>query len=443
MTIVPGDRVREPIEIATPNMDAVRRSRPLAGRKILIIVENLPLPFDRRVWQECQTLTAAGANVAVICPTGKGYETLYENIDGVHIYRHSLPLEANGPVGYLLEYGAALFHELRLTVKVLRRHGFDTIQACNPPDLIFLVAAPFKLLGKRFIFDHHDINPELFEAKFNRKGFLWRMMLLLERLSFLTADVVISTNESYRSIAIKRGGVKPENVFVVRSGPNLNRLKRVPVNRDWANGRKHLIGYVGVMGSQEGIDLLLQAMHDLVVKRHRSVQAVLVGDGPEFEKLKALAASLQLDGHVTFTGRAQDTMLFEVLSSADLCVNPDRVNPMNDKSTMNKIMEYMAFGKPIVQFDVTEGRVSAGGASLYALKNDPADFADKIEELLDDPIKREKMGELGRQRVVSELSWDDQVWPLIEAYLRVSVNSRRKQPVMPLSQAASPPSRRL
>ncbi|MEL7259483.1 MAG: glycosyltransferase, partial [Pseudomonadota bacterium] len=205
-------------------MDAVRAARPLEGRKVLIIVENLPLPFDRRVWHECRTLKAAGAEVAVICPTGKGYEDRYEEIDGVHIYRHTLPLDASGAVGYLLEYGAALFHEMRLALKVARKHGFDTIQGCNPPDLIFLVALPFKLFGKRLIFDHHDINPELYEAKFGRRGFFWKLMVLFEKWTFRSADVVISTNESYRQIAHERGGMAPEDVFVVRSGPDLNRL---------------------------------------------------------------------------------------------------------------------------------------------------------------------------------------------------------------------------
>ena len=201
---------------ATPRMNAARTAQPLAGRKVLIIVENLPLPFDRRVWHECRTLTAAGAQVAVICPTGKGYEAAYEEIDGVHIYRHSLPLDAKGASGYLLEYGAALWHEMRLALKIARKHGFDTIQGCNPPDLIFLIAWPFKLFGKRYIFDHHDINPELYEAKFNKRGFFWKLMVLFERLNFRAADVVISTNQSYREIALTSGSKVSEDVFVVR-----------------------------------------------------------------------------------------------------------------------------------------------------------------------------------------------------------------------------------
>jgi glycosyltransferase involved in cell wall biosynthesis len=401
-------------------MDAARAAKPLAGRRVLIIVENLPLPFDRRVWHECRTLTAAGAQVSVICPTGKGYEERYEEIEGVHIYRHPLPIDAKGASGYLLEYGAALWHEMRLALKIARRHGFDTLQGCNPPDLIFLIAWPFKLFGKRYIFDHHDINPELYEAKFNRRGFFWKLMVLFERLNFRTANVVISTNESYREIALTRGGKAPEDVFVVRSGPDLTRLKLLPPNPKWKNGRQYMVGYVGVMGDQEGLDLLLAAAQDIVQSRGYDVQFVLVGGGPARDEIEAMARDLGLQDHVTFTGRAPDHDLFEVLSTADVCVNPDRVNPMNDKSTMNKILEYMAFSKPIVQFDVTEGRHSAQDASLYAKANDTRDMADKIVSLLDAPDTRRAMGEYGRKRVQAELSWDHQVDTLIDAYQRAA-----------------------
>ena len=407
-------------EVSMPNMEAVRKNQPLKGRKVLIIVENLPLPFDRRVWHECRTLTAAGAQVSVICPTGKGYEAPYEELEGVHIYRHPLPIDAKGAMGYLLEYGAALWHEMRLALRVKRRHGFDTIQACNPPDLIFLVAWPFKLFGTRFIFDHHDINPELYEAKFGKRGFFWRLMVLFERLTFKTAQVVISTNNSYREIAMTRGGKASGDIFVVRSGPDLSRLKRLPPNKDWAKGREHVVGYLGVMGDQEGLDLLLEAARELIQVRGRDIQFVLVGGGPALEEIRAMALNFGLEDHVTFTGRAPDDVLFEVLSTADVCVNPDRVNAMNDKSTMNKILEYMAFEKPIVQFDVTEGRYSAQDASLYAKANDSSDMADKIASLLDDPKKRKEMGEFGRNRVESDLSWDHQVQTLIAAYERVA-----------------------
>jgi glycosyltransferase involved in cell wall biosynthesis len=400
--------------------------QPLAGKRVLIIVENLPLPFDRRVWQEARTLAAAGATVSIICPTGKGYEKRYEQIDGIHIHRHTLPIDASGALGFLLEYGAALFWETWLAWKIFFTRGIDVIQGCNPPDLIFLVALPFKLFGVKFIFDHHDINPELYEAKFGKRGFFWRLMVLFEKLTFKSATVSMATNQSYRAIALERGGMKPEDVFVVRSGPDLSRLKPVSPEPRWRNGRKYLVGYVGVMGEQEGIDLLIDAADHLVHKLGRSdIQFCLVGGGPSLAGLKALAAAKGLENHLTFTGRAPDQDLFEVLSTMDVGVNPDRVNAMNDKSTMNKIMEYMALGKPMVQFDVTEGRFSAQDASLYAKANDPVDMAEKIAELLADPKRRAAMGDYGRARVEAELSWSHQIDPLLGAYAKALGSGKR------------------
>lgn len=412
-----NDQTALRIEDATATADPVA---PLAGRKILIVVENLPVPFDRRVWQEARALTAAGALVSVICPIGKAHTETYECLEGIHVYRHPLPVEANSAVGYAVEYGAALFHELRLAFKVWRRHGFDTLHGCNPPDLIFLVALPFKLMGKRYVFDHHDINPELYEAKFGRRDVFWRLMRFCEWLTFKTANVVISTNESYRRIAIERGGKNPDDVFVVRSGPDLSRVKHAAPNPALKNGRRYLVGYVGVMGDQEGIDLLLETARHIVHDLGREdIQFCLAGAGPSAEKLKQEAVRLGLASHVTFMGRVPDDALFEMLSTADVCVNPDRVNPMNDKSTMNKILEYMALGKPIVQFDVTEGRVSAGEASLYARANDPVDFAGKVLELLANPQACAHMGAFGRHRIETEMAWAYEVPRLIAAYQRV------------------------
>lgn len=392
----------------------------LAGRKILIIVENLPVPFDRRVWQEARALRDAGATVSIICPVGKGFTEREVELEGIHVYRHPLPPDGHNPQTYLLEYGAALWYETTLAIKVLRRHGFDVIHGCNPPDLIFLVGWLFKLLGKKYIFDHHDINPELFEAKFDKRGFFWRVMVILEWLSFKSAKVVLSTNESYRKIALERGGKDPADVFVVRSGPDLTRVKAVAPDESLRKGRTYLVGYLGVMGDQEGIDLLLESVRYIVHDLKRTdIQFALVGGGPSLEPLKDLSKSLDIEDYVTFTGRAPDQVLFEVLSTADVCVNPDRVNPMNDKSTMNKILEYMAVEKPIVQFDVVEGRFSAQDSSLYAKANDPVDFAEKILELLADPELRARMGRIGRNRVESELAWHFEVPKLIAAYKRV------------------------
>jgi glycosyltransferase involved in cell wall biosynthesis len=387
-------------------------------RRVLILVENLPSPFDRRVWQEATTLRDAGYEVSIICPTGKGYEKPYEVIDSIHIWRYALPFEADGALGYAFEYLAAIFHSFRLSFKVLRARGFDAIHACNPPDLLFLVGGFFKLLfGKKFLFDHHDISPELYLAKFGRRDFLWRLTNWLEWLSFKTASVVVATNESYKRVAIERGGKAPSSVFVVRSGPMLERLRILPPKVDLKHGRRYLVGYVGVMGKQEGIDYLLQAASHIVRDVGRTdIHFGLVGGGTSLEEMKRLAAKLGIADYVTFTGRVPDQELLEMLNTADVCVNPDVANEMNDKSTMNKIMEYMALGKPVVQFDLAEGRFSAGDASLYAAKNDAQDFARKIVQLLDDAPLRRRMGELGRDRVVNVLEWKHEAPKLLEAY---------------------------
>jgi glycosyltransferase involved in cell wall biosynthesis len=393
-----------------------RRSR----RRVLIIVQNLPVPFDRRVWQEAKTLVSAGYAVSVICPKGKGFTADHEVLEGVHIWRHPLPLEASGRFAFLIEYAASLYWELVLAFKVARARGFDVIHACNPPDLIFLVAWLFRLLGKRFVFDHHDLNPELFEAKFNRRGFFHKLLLLTEKLTFKTASISIATNESYKKIAIERGGMRPDRVFVVRSGPDVSRFKAASPDPKWRNGRKHLIGYVGVMGQQEGVHYLIDAMHHLHHVRGRTdVQAVLVGGGPELETLKDYARERRLADAITFTGSVPDSILTSALSTADVCVNPDVVNPFNDKSTMNKIMEYMALGKPVVQFDMTEGRVSAGEASLYAKPNDAVDLAVQTLGLLDDPDRCARMGDFGRRRVETELAWTYEAPRLLEAYAQL------------------------
>lgn len=387
-------------------------------RRTLIIVENLPVPFDRRVWSEATTLRKAGYTVSVICPKGRGYEASEETIEGIHIYRHRLPLEARGAAAYLIEYPLALLWEFLLSVKVIRQRGFDLIHACNPPDLIFLIGLFYKLFaGKSFLFDHHDVNPELYEAKFGRRDLFWRMLTLAERLTFKIADVSIATNDSYRRIAIERGGMTPDLVFVVRSGPNLDRVKIFDPNPIWRNRRKFLVGYVGVIGQSEGLDLLIASIEHIVRKRRRDdIQFVVVGGGPEWQAITEMCAKMNLDDYVTFTGRVDDPTLFTILSTADVCVNPDRVTAMNDISTMNKIMEYMALGKPIVQFDVKEGRISAQDASLYAKANDPIDFGEKILELIDDPQRRALMAEFGQRRIDKALAWQHEQPKLLQAY---------------------------
>jgi len=391
-----------------------------AGR-ILIIVENLPVPFDRRVWMESTTLAAAGYHVSVICPKGKGYEKGYEEIEGIHIYRHDLPPEVSSSAGYIREYSHALWNEWRCARKALREQGFDVIHACNPPDLIFLVGLWFKLFhGKKFIFDQHDLNPELYESKFNRRGLFYHALRIAERLTYATADIVISTNESYKEIALTRGRKNPERVFVVRSGPNLDLFKPVAQNPEHKKGKDILIGYLGVMGEFDGVDHLVRAAHELVINRQRKdLQFCFVGAGPMLSSLKELSNTLGIAGSVEFTGRVSDKEMIERISSCDVCVDCDPLNPLNDKSTMNKVLEYMALERPIVQYNLLEGKRSALEASVYAEPNNIKDLATKIEDLLADPVKRTAMGKYGRKRMEDELEWKHQVPKLLKAYSKI------------------------
>ena len=386
--------------------------------KILIIVENLPLPFDRRVWMESNTLRKEGYEIFIICPKGKGYDKDFEEINNIKIYRHPLPPEKSSALGYLREYSHALFYEWKLARKIYKQNNFDVIQACNPPDFIFLVALWFKLFHKvKFVFDHHDLNPELYESKFNKRGFFYYFLKVAERLTFMSANMVMSTNESYKEVAIKRGHVEKEKVHVVRSGPDLNLFNLKPANSAYKNGKKFLVGYLGVMGEFDGVDHFIKAIGIIInEKKRKDIQFCLIGSGPCFEDLQALSAQLGINDYVEFTGRISDDELLKRLSTCEVCVNADPLNPLNDKSTMNKILEYMALSKPIVQYDLVEGKRSAGEASIYAKPNDIQDFADKIIELIDDEQKRLKMGMIGRKRMEDKLEWKHQSKKLINAY---------------------------
>jgi glycosyltransferase involved in cell wall biosynthesis len=383
---------------------------------VCIIVENLPVPFDRRVWQEAQALREAGYRVSVICPRGKGYERSRETLNDIEIYRHRI-WEAAGPLGYLIEYGWAWVAEFCLALRIFRRTRFRVLQACNPPDTIFLIGLIFRLCGVHFIFDHHDLNPELFEAKFGKRGPLYKLVCLAERLTFRTANVSIATNESYREVAIIRGGMRPDRVFIVRGCPDLQRIRLGPPRPELKAGKPLLVVYVGVMGPQEGLDLLLESIELIVRQRgRRDVAFALVGAGTKLPYLKEVASKKGLDSEVSFTGRIPDADLAAYLSTADVCVAPDPKNPMNDKSTMNKILEYMAYARPIVQFDLAEGRHSAEDAALYARPNDPADFAEKIIRLLDSEELRRQLGERGRRRIEENLNWEAEKKMLLAAY---------------------------
>ncbi len=387
-------------------------------RKVLIIVENLPVPFDTRVWQEATTLAQNGYQVSVICPTGKGYDALREDMDGVHIFRHRLPAEGNGVLGYAREYLCALRDELRLAKQVYREFGFDVIHGCNPPDNIWMVASRFRSKGVIYVFDHHDICPELFEAKFGKKtGLLYKSQLWLERKTYSHCSYAFVTNESYRRIAIERGGMEPEKVRVLRSGPRLERLRIQDPDTAIRRGHRYMVGYLGVIGQQEGVEYILKAADYIRNTLHRDdIFWGIVGGGPHLQRLRGMSQQMGLDDIVEFTGRVDDATMLRYLNTADVCVNSDEYNDMNDKSTMNKVLEYMALGKPIVQFDLTEGRYSAREASLYARPNDAQDMALKIITLLDDPEMRRRMGTFGRKRIETELSWEHTSKALIEGY---------------------------
>ncbi len=391
-----------------------------AGKKVLIIVENLPVPFDRRVWQEAIALKQQGMEVFIICPKMKGYTKSYECIDGIHIYRHPLP-EAKGKFNYLVEYGFALFWEFFLALKIFIKHRFHVIHGCNPPDLIFLVALPFKLLGVKYIFDHHDLCPELYEAKYGKKGFIYKLLIIFEKLTFKVADYIISTNLSYKEIAIKRGGVSPDKIFVVRSAPDLQKFHNIESSTgiNYRKNSKYLIGYVGVIGEQEGLDLLMEVAKILKFKYKVSVRFAIIGSGPYLDKIKQIANQLKVNDIVDFYGRVSDEKMIDILKQCDVCVNPDKPCKLNELSTMNKILEYMALKKPIVQFDLKEGKFSAQKASLYAKKGDVEDFAKKILFLLENKQLRESMGNYGYKRLIEVLSWDKQKKNLLELYKKV------------------------
>jgi glycosyltransferase involved in cell wall biosynthesis len=398
------------------------------AKKILIIVENLPVPPDFRVWKEALTLRAAGYEVTVLCPRAKGYERGYEFIDGVHIYRHPTAPEGHGHWGYVFEYSHALFWEFLYSWWIYLRRGFHVIQACNPPDDIFLVALPFKLLGVKYIFDHHDVNPELYLSKYGKMGLFYKIQVWLEKMTFRFSDVVMSTNNSYREIAMTRGGVSGDDVFVVRNGPDPETFKAVSPNPALKQCKRYLVGYVGVMNSQEGLDILLDVALRIKDLGRRDIRFMCIGKGPELASLRKMTQEKQLDDMVTFTGFVPDAELVEILSTADVCVNPDRPSQMNSMSTMIKILEYMCLGKPIVQFEGKEGRFSAQDASLYS-GDQAGDFAEKILWLLDHPEERERMGRFGRTRIEKELAWEYSVQNLLAAYERAFSKMRGRSAV--------------
>jgi glycosyltransferase involved in cell wall biosynthesis len=385
---------------------------------ICIVVENLPVPLDRRVWREACALRDAGYRVFIVCPRGKGTcGAAHEVLDGIEIYRHR-SFEASSVRGYLIEYTVSLLAEFFLTLRIFARTRFRILQACNPPDIIFLLGLFLKLFGVRFIFDHHDLGPELFEAKFGkRNGFFYRLTLWLERCSFQTADICIATNESFKDIAIHRGGKDPENVFVVRNCPDLASFRRGETPGANKFGKPLTVAYVGFMGTQDGLDLLLESIEHIVnVRSRRDTHFVLVGGGTVIEELRAGVAQKGLGDYVTLTGQVTHEQVAAYLTDADVGVAPDPKNAMNDNSTMVKILEYMAFSLPVVLYDLKEGRNIAGPSALYATPNNPIEFANLVMQLLDSPELRQKLGAFGRNRIEERLNWAIEKTSLLRAY---------------------------
>jgi glycosyltransferase involved in cell wall biosynthesis len=372
---------------------------------------------------ELSALHAAGLEVSAICPMGDAHRSPYEVIDGIHVWRYPAPPPTRGFLSYVWEFLYCWLQTLRLTVVVLARRGFDIIHAANPPDTFWAVALPYRLFGKRYVFDHHDLCPELYLARFGpeREGnAVHRALRWLEWAQFRTADLVISTNESYRQVALGRGRVPPDRVVVVRSGPSRERFATVrAVDPALKRGRPFLVAYLGVMAPQDGVDHLLRAAHHLVRGGRTDISFTLMGAGDSFDDLRAMARSLALEDQVQFTGRIPDAEVEATLATADVCVCPDPLNPLNDVSTMNKVLEYMACARPIVAFDLREHRFSAAEGALYARPNRDEDLADKIRQLLDDPERRARMGEYNRKRFLERMAWEHNAGDLVRAYERL------------------------
>ncbi|MHB0858706.1 MAG: glycosyltransferase family 4 protein [Anaerolineae bacterium] len=392
-----------------------------------MLLENAWYPQDERVRREAEALTSFGHSVSVICPAARG-QCRRETLSGVQVYRYPAPPDGDGFLGFALEYGYSIAAMLAISVPIFLRKGFDVVHAHNPPDMMVFIGALYKLLGRRFVYDHHDLAPEMYMARLNGEGspLVHRALVQLEKLSCRVADHMISVNESYKDVALERGRMPRDRITVVRNGPNLSRLNPVAPDPVLRSKAQTILGYVGQLGRQDGLDYLLRALHHLVftLGRH-DVYCVIVGRGTMLPELQAMARELSLEDKIWFPGWVTDEELIRYLSTADICVDPDPSNDFNDRCTMVKMMEYMALGKPIVAFDLPEHRVSARAAALYARPNDELDMARKLDALANDPSMRARMGRYGRQRAESELAWHHQEQHLFEAYEMLSAGGRR------------------
>jgi glycosyltransferase involved in cell wall biosynthesis len=396
----------------------------VSRNRVLIVVQNLPVPFDRRVWLEATTLAANGYRVSVICPKMRGFNQAHETIEDIDIYRYMLPIDAQGKVGFVLEFLWCFLMTALLSLKVqIAGRGFDVLHVCNPPETYWPLAWFWRAFGKRFIFDHHDLSPEMFAVKFERPatrkggGALFKALLFLERMTFNAAQIVITTNESHKRIAVERGGKRPEDVFIVRSGPDLSRFKVYEPDPKWRQGKPYLIAYLGEICKQDGVDHLVRAVKILRDALKRSdVHCIFMGGGPHQKAIADYAVEIGVQELCTFTGRVSDEDLCRVLSSADIGIDPDPKNAWSDQSTMNKVIEYMFFGLPVLSYDLHETRVSAGEAGMFVTANDEHALAKGIVELLEDPARRKRLGATGYARVREVLAWNYSVAPLLTAY---------------------------
>lgn len=391
-------------------------------KNALYLIEDGSYTFDNRVIRETRALIQDGWDVTVICP--KGPKDPFYRKEGEHLRVYFYPKpEAISVRGHIFEHGVSILAMSILAWFIFIRHGFHIIHACNPMDILWIPSLPFKIFGVRYIFDHHDLSPELYlcRGEGDENSLFFRTLFWLEQMSFRFANVVISTNESYKKIAIDRGRKQADDVFVVRNGPDLEKFKPVPPRTDLKGEGEILVGYLGNMNPQDGVDYLLRAAEDIVKRRgSRNIKFVLVGGGSHQAALVKMSIDMGLADCVTFTGRVPDDVMLSTLCACDICVQPDPRNPLNDKSTMNKVMEYMALEKPVIAFDLTETRVSCGEAALYAEPNSEADLADKILEVAANPTLRSHMGLLGRKRVEEKLAWPYSVPNLLAAYKRAA-----------------------
>jgi glycosyltransferase involved in cell wall biosynthesis len=388
-------------------------------KKILMLVENISVPLDPRVWVEAKALRDAGYEISVICPKGDGRdEESYIYLENIFIYRYRLPIVGNKYQAYVAEYTFSLLCTFFLSLKVLFKHNFDVVHAANPPDTFFLIGMFYRLLGKKYIFDQHDLAPEMFLVKFKgRMKLLYKLQIFLEKCSYRTSHLIITTNATQKKRAIERIGCYPDKVRVVRNGPSLHQMELVPPEPELKRGRCFLLAYIGVMGRQDGVEYALYALENLVYRRGRQdVSLVLMGDGDAAPELRNLSSTLKLDEYVNFTGWLERKDVQRYLSVIDVGLTPDPQNGMNEYLTMIKTMEYMAVGKPVVAFDLHEARSLAQDASLYAIPNQVEDFANKIEILLADEELRSVMGAFGRKRIEEELGWEHSKKNLLLAY---------------------------